>query len=516
MLKQHTGISHTTTDTSNQTDEPEIQEWYFQPVHNHPPIQELIQGIEQDNAICVTDGSFKDKMGTAGMTLSPSMNHRSRHRGVNQTPGHPNDISAYRAELGGMLGIVLYLKKLCQDHQIDRGKITLACDCDSALRTCFYDEYDDAKQSNHDMIHAIRSNIASLPTQVIPEQVKGHKDDVISKDQLTQTEQLNVEMDFLAKAHWETLASRNAEPHVLPTSTSWSVWVGQHRLTSWNTDLLLEHIYKARAEGHWHKKLRSEPMSAQIDWQAHKKAMKQCPTFRRLWQPKWATGFVPTGKNLKRWKIQNTPTCPRCGEDELTTNHVLRCRENSAQAKWRRLLSDLDSWLAKNMTHPDLRTGIIQLITSWCNYENTPLIESNYTGIAETFRNQQTLGPDAFMRGFLCSDWAAVQNEHYKWINRRNTGLRWVAGLIKKLWEIAWDMWLHRKKASESPDSLTILAENYLLDEAILLEYQQFQVVSRNPTRHLSRWFARPLEAVQAEDTDFKRQWLDAVSVAKR
>ena len=77
-------------------------------------------------------------------------------------------------------------------------------------------------------------------------------------------------------------------------------------------------------------------------------------------------------------------------------------------------------------------------------------------------------------------------------------------------------MWMHWKKASESQDLLAILAENIVLDEEILMEHHQFHVVSRNLNRHLSRWFARPLEAVQAEDADFKQQWLDAVSAAKR
>jgi hypothetical protein len=34
--------------------------------------------------------------------------------------------------------------------------------------------------------------------------------------------------------------------------------------------------------------------------------------------------------------------------------------------------------------------------------------------------------------------------KHYINIGERKTGKRWISSLIKKLWEIAWDLWEHR------------------------------------------------------------------------
>lgn len=125
---------------------------------------------------------------------------------------------------GGTLGIILFPWKLCKEQQMTRnGKVQqLACDSDSALHasTCFHDEHDDPKQLNHDTIHTMQSNVASLPIRVIPKQVKGHKEDAVSQDQLAPMEQLNVEMDFKGE-HRDSL-DESSMFFMLPTELNFS------------------------------------------------------------------------------------------------------------------------------------------------------------------------------------------------------------------------------------------------------------------------------------------------------
>ena len=87
-------------------------------------------------AIAVTDGSFKNTLGTAAFTLQPDLDMRSDTHAyvmVNQTPGAPQDMDAYRAELGGIFGIIDLANQLCQEHHILSGAITVGCDCASIL-----------------------------------------------------------------------------------------------------------------------------------------------------------------------------------------------------------------------------------------------------------------------------------------------------------------------------------------------------------------------------------------------
>jgi len=48
------------------------------------------------------------------------------------------------------------------------------------------------------------------------------------------------------------------------------------------------------------------------------------------------------------------------------------------------------------------------------------------------------------LEGWLHKDWESIQQKYYKLIQSRQTSKRWMAAVITKLWEIAWDLWEHR------------------------------------------------------------------------
>lgn len=41
-------------------------------------------------------------------------------------------------------------------------------------------------------------------------------------------------------------------------------------------------------------------------------------------------------------------------------------------------------------------------------------------------------------------EWAQAQQAYYLLIKSRHTGKQWVVALLKKFWDIAWDLWEHR------------------------------------------------------------------------
>ena len=55
---------------------------------------------------------------------------------------------------------------------------------------------------------------------------------------------------------------------------------------------------------------------------------------------------------------------------------------------------------------------------------------------------QDRIGWLAFFEGCIAVEWA-VQEAHFIWLGRRNTGKRWATSLIVKLWEVATDLWDH-------------------------------------------------------------------------
>eukprot|EP00957_Ditylum_brightwellii_P076699 5829812-Ditylum_brightwellii.AAC.1 len=48
------------------------------------------------------------------------------------------------------------------------------------------------------------------------------------------------------------------------------------------------------------------------------------------------------------------------------------------------------------------------------------------------------------MKGFLAKEWCHAQEIHFKHINSRRSGVRTIAALMQKLWDVAWDVWEHR------------------------------------------------------------------------
>jgi hypothetical protein len=97
---------------------------------------DIIRSIKDGTACAISDGSFKDKSGTAAFTIMcpvTKASYTGKH--TVQCPSTSN--SAYRSELSGILGIITLVNLLCLDDSINLGGITLACDGLSALQQSF-------------------------------------------------------------------------------------------------------------------------------------------------------------------------------------------------------------------------------------------------------------------------------------------------------------------------------------------------------------------------------------------
>ena len=111
----------------------------------------------------------------------------------------------------------------------------------------------------------------------------------------------------------------------------------------------------------------------------------------------------------------------------------------------------------------------------------------------------------------MIQNWAAKQREYYTWLQKRNTGKRWATTLIKKLWEISWDMWEHRNGELRNPESPASLREHARLDARIYHEYKDILTLAIKDRR----WFGRSKEVIATETIAYKQQWLESVGLAR-
>ena len=116
------------------------------------------------------------------------------------------------------------------------------------------------------------------------------------------------------------------------------------------------------------------------------------------------------------------------------------------------------------------------------------------------------------LMGFHSREWERIQTEHFRSRGSLRSGRRWVAELIKKLWNTSWDMWMfrnHQIKSGQDEEATRLLL---MLDRHILhLLSQGTQYVPKAllpllqcPPHHILR---RPVEA--------KLAWVDKIQLGR-
>ena len=73
--------------------------------------------------------------------------------------------------------------------------------------------------------------------------------------------------------------------------------------------------------------------------------------------------------------------------------------------------------------------------------------------------NQDRLGWDAAVQGRWSNDWIAVQQAYLDFIESKLSGKRWLIELIKKTWDIAWDLWEDRNGENATRKSARLKTE---------------------------------------------------------
>ena len=89
--------------------------------------------------------------------------------------------------------------------------------------------------------------------------------------------------------------------------------------------------------------------------------------------------------------------------------------------------------------------------------------------------------------GLVAKEWAILQQKEYEQQGSRRTGKQWVAALIRKLWDISWDMWMLRNRALHTGDKVEEFKDPETLENAVRSVFDMGE--SRPCPRHLRPWF---------------------------
>ena len=200
-------------------------------------------------------------------------------------------------------------------------------------------------------------------------------------------------------------------------------------------------------------------------------AMKSVCSSKRHWVTKFQAGICRTGRMMKWWNQRVIGNCPRCGAPDETTTHVLRCRCGSTEEIWGPSKISLEKWMNEYKTCPDLKRMLLQFIEQWrLGREVSNITDIEFESAQGIFVEQKKIGWRNMIGGCFSNVWVLAQGDYYKWLRVRRTRERWVAELIKKLWNISWDLWQERNDILHKTSRNAVLRGTVSLDNAIIEE----------------------------------------------
>jgi hypothetical protein len=468
----------------------------------------VAEAIRNRTAIAVSDGSFKDTYGTAAWVLEGDSSD-GRIVGRVIAPGNDVDHSAYRSELSGILAVMIMVKHICEHHKIKEGAVELACDGLSAIDKAFsYVSLLHIDEPDFDLIAAIKHQWRYSPILWKVRHVRGHQDKHTAINNLDRWSRLNVEMDQLAKAYIEVAKVRPR--HFSISGEPWSIWIENKKITKDIASTIYEIAHVDQIKQYWinKDKVSAEKFSA-INWKAIGKAMEQSTRSRRVFISKHTVGMCGVGKFMHRWKQRDSPNCPRCGQFE-DASHVWLCSGSNSSEIWEKSLEDLEAWMSSVSTDPDIQDAILHHLKDWRN-GNVEFREYAHD-LRDLIQEQSNIGWQNFFEGWIPSGWEEAQHAFYTLIRSHRTGRRWTICLIKKLWNVAWDMWEHRNGVLHQQDNSVTMAEIIHLDRKV--RSLHFQLKNASISTQDKYLLSISLEMLLAKDSIYKNTWLSQAQVA--
>jgi len=474
------------------------KQWGLQ-LHLRGSQRALLQSLSRGEGFAVSDGSYKDDKGTAAWIIEgPSS--VLRLTGSWFTPGQPEDHSSFRSELAGLLGVVYTLT--FWPPTTTAPTFRLACDGLSVINRLTNSKPIEPTEPHADLLAAVRSMIASCGYHIVLQFVRGHQDNghptVLARDAW-----LNVEADLLAK---QRVATNHTGPQLysLP-GNPWSCYIGTRRVVKQLVSTLRTFINGKDALHYWEQRRNyTQAQLQEVDWMSFARAMKSVPLTQHRWVSKHTSGHFAHGKNMVRWKQCTSDVCPRCATPLEDKAHITRCPQEEAAAVWSTAVTAFTQWMKDEQTDPSIIQAIAEGLAMWRSGTTT----NNDT---PAFQKQSWLGWDAALDGWLTTEWRAQQEQYWSQWQRKKSSKRWATELIKKLWNISWEMCAHRNGVlHDAQQQHTDIIDSQLNSQLTAL----YQCGVHAVPRDAFRFFNKPLEELLQHTSNYKDKWIRSVEAA--
>lgn len=466
--------------------------------------------------IIVTDGSHKEDIATAGVTIHhDDQNHIDV---VLQTPGHPRDLNSHRAELSGHYAAITILEVLEQtithNNLQPTGHVIIACDNEATLRLYDLAYIFEPYQPDFDLLSSIRRRILCSPFTLQGQWVEGHQDD--KNEGLDKWALLNVKVNDLANTYRDILIKTHTPPftdYVLYMD-GLSVTHNRVKLTKIHRNSTYELLTHDTCIDYWIQHHRISPQTIPlIDWKITGIAHRELPGGKQRWITKHASENCGIGTTLVKWNIQTEATCSLCQLSDEYSQHVLHYPSEVQQQFRASQHGHLKQWMLSKHTHPDIISVVISSLNAWSSNLSIPVPQHVQANVLTAFIEQTTIGWYNFLLGLGTKTWIICQQSHYDHIGKRNTGKRWLIELLKKLMNTAWDRWNTRNTERWKPGNYRDQQAVEQLDIAIQEEFST-GLTPDFPARS-TYLLQADIDQILHSPLNAKKSWLQLVEAAR-
>jgi hypothetical protein len=357
------------------------------------------------------------------------------------------------------------VKALCEAFNITHGSVAIGCDGITALENCTDEKWRmSMSKADLDMFVATRKVMSECPIDYVAEHVKGHQDDAPNAF-LDRRAQLLIYADKKAKSHLQ-VASEQVERSYRIYGEPWSLWTHEGKISSDVGKALIEHIDGKRIRKYWADKgTFGEGEAKDVDWEAVHHAARNSTQSRRTWISKHSSGHCGTNKMMFRWQQRDTPACPRCPEEVEDAKHVWLCRGSEANQEWTKSMGGFQAALIEELeTNPAIAVKIREQLEKWRYGEETDgnmeVTTEESQDLVDAVEKQNKLGWRSFFEGRPAVGWSKAQESWFVQIGKpRRSGKRWLSAVIRKMQNVAWDMWQHRNQVVHDGVNGSIIQE---------------------------------------------------------
>jgi hypothetical protein len=476
----------------------------------------LVEALLSGRLCVISDGSYKQNLGTAAVQLLPRKGGTDRIIVQCQTPGLPQDQSAYRSELIGLLAGIMVVDWLLQQWAPtlpSKPRVRIACDGFSALLNTFSDNRVTPQQAQFDLVSSLREALSHSKASWEPSHVYGHLDNATSFDCLSWWSQRNVEVDNWAVAYRHQLEMSNQliAPNARFFTELAALYIGGVKQSRLDPEYIQELVALPALRKRWCKKLTVPPEAeSETDWMSLDRAMRSLPAGVQRWTTKHVVGMCGVGKFKVRWGSETSAACPCCGEFEDHL-HVPRCMAPSASAEWDRRTSALDQWLDSQVTDPAIKHAILLLLQG-VRDPSLPSTRVVPGRLRSAFRSQQCIGYQGLLEGRLSCKWASLQEEYLQSRGSQRSPTLWVSRLSQQLILLGFQMWEHRNSVQHSEDNVQLRERSRLVNDGI---HSQFDMGLTDLPKVVQRMLSVKRRTVLNKPLVDREEWLKLVRMER-